>query len=64
MIPVAVFRSHGIYLKAKGNPGEPKQGSVNEGCATCHRLKWGLLSPNEVGRITKHVRKAEGEESK
>jgi hypothetical protein len=27
--------------------------SVDEGCATSHRLKWVPLPPNEVGRITK-----------
>ena len=27
---------------------------------TIHRLKWGPLPPNEVGKITKHVREEEG----
>ena len=25
-----------------------------------HRLKWGVFLPNEVGRITQHIRKGEG----
>ena len=34
--------------------------TVDEGCATSHRLKWDLLSTNEVGRIAQHVKKGEG----
>ena len=29
------------------------------GCATSHRVKWGPFSPNEVGRLTQHIRKGE-----
>jgi hypothetical protein len=32
---------------------------VDEGCATSCRLKWDPIPPNEVGRITQHVRKGE-----
>ena len=32
----------------------------DENCATSHRLKWGPLSPNEVGRVAQHVWKGEG----
>ena len=28
---------------------------VGEGCAPSHRLKWGPISPNEIGRIAQHV---------
>ena len=28
--------------------------------ASSHRLKWGPSPPNEVGRISQHVRKGEG----
>ena len=50
--------SLGIYLTAEENSGKPQLGDL--GCATSHRLKWGSLPPNEVGRIAQHVRKGEG----
>ena len=53
MKPVAVHIYPGIYLRV-----EAKE-TVVEGCATSHRLKWGSLPRNEVGRITQHVRKGE-----
>ena len=51
MIPGAVHRSSGIYLIAVENL---RLETVDEGCATSHRLKWGPLLPNEVGRIAQY----------
>ena len=34
----------------------------DEGCVTSHSLKWGPLPPNEVGRITQHIREGEGKD--
>ena len=31
-----------------------------KGLCDHHRLKWGSIPPNEVGRIAQHVRKGEG----
>ena len=56
MMPRAVHRSPDTYLKGEQNKGEHLLG----GYTTRHRLKWGFLPPNEVGRIAKHVRKGEG----
>ena len=60
MIPGTVHRSPGIYLPAEENPRKLHLGTVHEGCTTSHHLKWGSLPPNEVGRITRYVRKGEG----
>ena len=62
IISVVVHRSPGICLKSEENPENPSKETVDEGCATSHRLKWGLLLPNEVGRIAQHVRNREGRE--
>ena len=57
MILGAVHRSPGICLTVKENPRKPQLGnSPMKGCATSHRLKWGPLHPNEVGRTAQHVR--------
>ena len=55
MIPKAVHRSPGIYLTAEENTAKPQ-------LEDRHRLKWGPLPPNEVGRIAQPVRK--GKEGK
>ena len=34
--------------------------TVEEGCGTSHRLKWGSLPLNVLGRIAQHVMKREG----
>ena len=63
----AVHRSPVTCLTAEENPGKPQQGNLlMKGYATSHRLKWGLLSLNEVGRITQHWRKEKtrGKETK
>ena len=54
MIPGAVHRSSGIYRTAEENFN---QKTVDKGCVTSHRLKWGPLPLNEVGRIAQHARK-------
>ena len=52
MMQGAVHRSRGICPKAEENPGKPQLGdSLTEVYVTIHRLKWGSLPPNEVGRI-------------
>ena len=33
--------------------------TVDKDCVTSHRLKWGPLPPNEVGRFSKHVMRKE-----
>ena len=53
MIPEAVLISPGIYFTAGKTPVKPQLGDS-------HRLKWGFLSLNKVGRIAEHVRKGEG----
>ena len=61
MTPRAVHRSPGIYFTAEENPGKPQLGeTVDEGSANSHILKWGPLPPNEVGRITQHIRNGRG----
>ena len=55
MIPGDVHRFPGICLTAEENSGQPQLG----GSANSHRLKWGPLSPNEVSRTVRHVRKEE-----
>ena len=57
IISTAVHRSPGINLTDDQNPGKPRQETVDEGCTTSNRLKWGSLSPNEIGRIPQQVRK-------
>ena len=57
MILGAVHRYPGIYLTAVENPENLSKETVEEGCVTSHRLKWGL---NEVDRIAQHVKKGEG----
>ena len=43
------------------NHGKPQLGDrLMKGLWTSHRLKWGPLPPNEVGRIAQQVRKGEG----
>ena len=56
MIPRVVHISVGIYLTVEEILS---QETVDEGCATSHRLKWGSFPPNEVDRIAQHVRKGE-----
>ena len=56
----AVHRS-GTYLMAEENPGNSARKSSDEGCAICHHLKWSPLPPTDIGRITQHIRKREGE---
>ena len=48
-----MYRSSGIYLTVEENLS---QETVDEGCATNHRFKWGPLPPNEVVWIAQHVR--------
>ena len=47
-------------LQLRKAPEKGSQETVYDGCATSHRLKWGLLPPNAVGRIAQNVRKGEG----
>jgi hypothetical protein len=56
MMPRAVHRSPDTYLKGEQNKGEHLLG----GYTTRHRLKWGFLPPNEVGRIAQNVTKGKG----
>ena len=57
----AVYRSPGICPIAEENPWKiSSRRPSDEGYATSHRLKLGPLPPNEVGRISQHVRKGEG----
>ena len=51
----AEHKSPGIYLTAEENPENLSLESVDEGCATSHRLKWGPFPTDEVGRISQHV---------
>ena len=46
----------GFALQPRRTPEKLSKETVNKGCATSHRLKWGPLPPNEVGRIAQHVR--------
>ena len=55
MKPGDVYISPGIYRMAKLQLRRPSE----EDCATSLHLKWGILSPNEVDRITQHVREVE-----
>ena len=58
-----VDRSPNIHLMAEENPGKfSARRSSDEGCATKQRLKWGPLSPNDVGGFIQGV--GEGEEKK
>ena len=59
MILGAVHRSPGICLTTKENPRKYQLGnSLMKGLCD-HHLKWGPFPPNEVSRITQHVRKGE-----
>ena len=62
MILGTVHRSPGIYLIAEQNLENLSYETIDEGCATSHRLQLDPLPPNEVGRIAQHVR--EGEQKK
>ena len=55
MIPVAVHKSSGICLAAEKTTGNLSQETVDEGCATSHRLKCAPLPTNESGMIARHV---------
>ena len=61
-----MHRSPGICLTAEENPRKPQQGDrLMKGLYDHHGLKWGPLSPNEVGRIAQHVMNGkEGNEGK
>jgi hypothetical protein len=53
----AVHRSPGIYLKAGEKRGQSPRGDyLMKVCATSHRLQWGPLHPNDVGRIEQPFR--------
>ena len=49
----AVHRYPGSYLMVDEIP---RNLSSYEGCATIHRLKWDPLPPNDIFRVTQHVR--------
>ena len=50
-----MLTSPDICVASEITPEKPQL----EDCATSDRLKWGLVPPNEVGRIAQHVRKGE-----
>jgi hypothetical protein len=56
IIPRAVHRSPGISLTAEEKLSLK---TVDEACATSHRLKWYLFPQNELRTIAQHVRKGE-----
>ena len=56
MIPRTVCLSD-IYLMAEKNTGELQIGDCLKICATSHRLKWGRLLLNYVGKIARQGRK-------
>ena len=58
MKPKAVHTS-GIYLTAKETP-ETSARRLSDDHATTHRLKWGALPPNKVGRIAQNITEGEG----
>ena len=61
MISGVFQRSPGIYLTAEEKSRKPQLGdTVDQSSGTSRRLQRGPLPPNEVGRITQHVRKGEG----
>ena len=52
MIPGTIHRSPGIYLSVEENCGKPQLGDrLMKAVRTCHRLKLGLLPPDEVSRL-------------
>ena len=57
MIPGTVHRSSEFILRLWKSSSRRLS---DQGPATIHRLKWGPLSPNDVGRIAQHVGKGEG----
>ena len=58
MILGDVHRSPGIGFIAEEKPKKPQLGDrLMKGCATSHRLKWGLLPQNEASRAAQNVRK-------
>ena len=62
MIPRAVHRCPGICLTVEENSGKPQLGDrLMKGLCDRSSPQCGpFLPPNEVGRITQHVRKREG----
>ena len=66
MIPGTVHRSPGIYLAAENKKKKRKSSlrrPYDEGCATIHCLKWGLLLASELGRIAKKRERRKGRDS-
>ena len=53
MTPGAMHRSPGAYLTAEENSGKPQLGDPVIKTAAGHRLKWGTLPSNYVGRRRK-----------
>ena len=46
-------------LRQKKTSENLSQETVDEGCATSHRLKLGPFPTNKVGRIAQHIKKGE-----
>ena len=51
-----MHRSPGICLTAEENPGKPKPRDSLIKVVLPFIASWGPLPPNEVGRITQHIR--------
>ena len=50
----------GIYCMAKENTGKPRLGDRRmKVVRPSHCLKWGTLSPSDIGKIAQHVREEE-----
>ena len=60
MIPGAVQNLLAVTLRLRKSPEKLSKETVDEDSETIHRLKWGPLPPNEVGRIAQHVKKGKG----
>ena len=55
--PDVYARNNCTRAKSNGRAENRTGETVDEGCATSHRLKWGPFSPNEGGIIAELVRK-------
>ena len=53
----AVYRSPGIYIMAKVNPGKPQ---LEDHLTSQPSPQMGSLTSVDIGRITQHVREGEG----
>ena len=58
--------TRGIFQVHRGDGTKTKQFETrcpwSHGCATIHRLKWGLLPQSDVSRIAQHLKEEEGKE--